>query len=522
VRAAHIRLAIAAAVLVAPGAAFALARPPAPTQAASPLAPAGTPAVVARNLAAWPAPNHDYASTRDAATTRLGSRTIRKLRVAWRYPLSGSGLFGVFASNPIVTASRVYLQTTSSTVVALDRRTGAPVWTYALSEPNGGPNGPALGDGIVVAVGKQDVFALDAATGRLRWSKTIARKGIEGIDMAPLVWRGLVIVSSAPGGYHAGGKGIVYALDAATGEEHWHFDTTTDDLWGHPEVNSGGGLWYPPSVDGKGRLYLGVGNPAPFPGTPAYPDGSSRPGRNLYTDSLVVLDGLTGKLLWYFQAVRHDLRDYDLQLPPILTTATIRGARHDVAVVGGKGGTIYALDRGSGALLWKRAVGIHNAWSRSATFPAARLPITVYPGPLGGVIAPMASSGGAIYATVVDLCGIVVSQDPFPEGERFCPFDTGRGEVVALSVASGKQLWKRSLPEAAYAGTTVAGDLVLTATFGGRLYAFAKGTGRTVFTLRLPAGTNALPAVTADGLVIGAGTKLTDADTPAVVAYRLP
>ena len=80
---------------------------------------------------------------------------------------------------------------------------------------------------------------------------------------------------------------------------------------GQPGVNGGGGLWYPPAVDDRGRVFLAVANPAPFPGTKEYPNGSSRPGPNLYTNSLVALDG-DREAAWYRQAVPHDLRDYDL------------------------------------------------------------------------------------------------------------------------------------------------------------------------------------------------------------------
>jgi outer membrane protein assembly factor BamB len=340
--------------------------------------------------------------------------------------------------------------------------------------------------------------------------------------MAPLVWNGLVIVSSAPGGYAAGGKGIVFALDLATGKERWRFDTTTDDLWGHPEVNSGGGLWYTPAVDAQGRLYLGVGNPAPFPGTAAYPDGSSRPGPNLYTDSLVVLEGATGKLLWYFQALPHDIHDYDLELPPILTTFTIGGVRRDVAIVGGKMGTVYVLDRGTGKLIWKRDVGVHTVSSRAAAFGRGPFPVKVFPGLFGGLIAPMAVSGSTIYASALDLCAVVVGQMEFPNGAVSCSFDTARSELVALDGPSGRLLWRRNLPDASYAGATVTNDLVLTATFGGTLYAFARRTGALVRTLKLPAGTNGTPAVAAGDLIVGAGVTVNGSSRPAVVAYRIP
>jgi outer membrane protein assembly factor BamB len=117
--------------------------------------------------------------------------------------------------------------------------------------------------------------------------------------LAPTVYDGTVLVSTIPGNaksfYAGNGDGIVYALDAQTGKTTWRFNTISDGarLWGNPRVNFGGGLWYPPAVDADGRVFLAVANPAPFPGTRRYPNGSSRPGPDLYTDSLVALDGST-------------------------------------------------------------------------------------------------------------------------------------------------------------------------------------------------------------------------------------
>jgi outer membrane protein assembly factor BamB len=483
----------------------------------APKVPPGTPRVVAKHLAQWPAPNHDLANTRDASASRITAATVGRLREACRYGLAPGGSLGGFASNPVVAGDRVYLQTTSSAVVALDRTTGRRIWEYGALDETSGPNGPGLGDGVVVAVGAHSVFALDAATGHLRWRKEIARAGSEGVTIAPLVWNGLAIVSSSPGSYRPGGKGIVYALDLKTGAERWHFDTTTDNLWGNPDVNSGGGLWYTPSVDAQGRLYMGVGNPAPFPGTAAYPDGTSRPGRDLYTDSLVVLDARTGKLLWYFQAVAHDIRDYDLQEPPILT----RFGGRDVAVVGGKMGTVYVVDRATGKLLWKRDVGLHNKWSRVEAFGSASFPVNVYPGLFGGLIAPMAVADGTIYASVLDLCATVVAQLEYPSGVAPCPMDTGRSEVVALDGTTGRVKWLRKANGASFAGATVVGDLVMVASFDGVVSFYARATGKLVRRLRLPAGTNATPAVTQDELVVGAGVESRSGADAAVVAYRL-
>ena len=99
----------------------------------------------------------------------------------------------------------------------------------------------------------------------------------------------------------------------------WKFDTIRDP-WKHPIEAGGGGLWYPVSVDAEGRLYAGNSNPGPWGGTPERPNGGIFPGPVLYTDSLLVLDARTGRLLWYDQVTPHDVRDYDFQATPVLAT----------------------------------------------------------------------------------------------------------------------------------------------------------------------------------------------------------
>ena len=137
-------------------------------------------------------------------------------------------------------------------------------------------------------------------------------------------------------------KPLLHALDAETGEVRWTFDTVLgDDLWGDPEVNSGGGAWMTPSIDvATGTIYWGIANPAPFPGTEAFPNGTSRPGPNLYTDSVVALDAATGELRWYHQAVPHDLFDWDLTH----TLVVDLGDGEQVVVGTGKLGRVLGLD----------------------------------------------------------------------------------------------------------------------------------------------------------------------------------
>jgi glucose dehydrogenase len=486
-------------------------------------APSGTPPEVSESLTSWPASNGNYANDRSAIDSRITSANVRTLKPAWSVPVKGTGAFGVFSSNPIATADTVYLQDLKSNVQAVDRTSGRVRWTYRFRDPSDGPNGVAIGYGRVVGATGDSAFALDADTGKLEWRRKLIRAKVEGIDMQPLLWNNLAIVSTVPGNvdsfYSGGGRGIVYALDVATGAVRWKFNTTTNSLWGNPKVNSGGGLWYPPAVAEQGRLYMSVANPAPFVGTKKYPNGSSRPGPNLYTNSLVALDGRTGKLLWYYQALPHDVHDYDLQLPPILASFEIEGKTTDVVVTGGKLGTVYVVNRATGKLIWKRDVGIHNKWSKVKAF--GKLPVTIYPGILGGIETPMAASDGVIYAPVNNLCSVVESQGGF-DAISMCDFARNTGELVALQGATGKVLWKKTLKAGAYGAATVVNDLVLTATFDGKLYAFAKANGKLVWQKQLPAISNSTPAVTENEIIVGAGFAATPKMKAQVIAYRLP
>lgn len=195
-----------------------------------------------------------------------------------------------------------------------------------------GPNGAGFDDGkLFVTNGMQTVVALDATSGERIWSKRIVSDVTQGITQQLTAHDGILYVSTIPGSsashfYEGGGMGIIHALDERSGDELWSFNTVKNgQLWGNPKVNSGGGAWYPPAVDtSNGTTYWGIGNPAPFPGTKAFPSGSSRPGPNLYTDSELALDS-SGDLQWFRQVKPHDLTDGDFQVSPILTTATIGG-----------------------------------------------------------------------------------------------------------------------------------------------------------------------------------------------------
>ena len=461
----------------------------------------------AANAGAWPAHNHDLANTRATTQTPINSKTVSKLKVKWTFKFPYIGQFGAYTSNPIVLNGVVYIEDPDSNVYALNRETGAVMWKhlYKSVTPSGGPNGLALGYGLLFGATEGSAFALNPSNGKQVWIHKLTGNNKEGIDMAPQLYDGKVLVSTIPGSssnfYQGGAFGTVYSMDAKTGKTIWSFQTVKGGakLFGNPKVNSGGGLWYPPTVDGHGRVFLSVANPAPLYGTPKFPNGSSRPGPNLYTDSLVALNGETGKLLWFRQVIPHDLRDYDLQVNAITATVPIKGVQTEVELVAGKMGKVYAYRADNGQHLWTLPVGKHL----NDTGLLPKKPITVSPGIFGGVETPMALAANRLFVPWLNF-PVRASATGLAGGLAF-NFKTGSGGLTAVDPGTGKVLWQNKLPSEDFGAATVANDVVFTSTYAGTIYAFDTKTGKTLWTKKASAGINSFPAIDGDTLLVGAG-----------------
>jgi outer membrane protein assembly factor BamB len=468
-------------------------------------------------------PNGNTSNTRYVGGP-IDSSTVAKLETAWTLPLTAKSQFGSYSSSPIISNGVVFSQDLASNVQAIDLKTGKVIWTKSYESPDQGPNGLVVAEGRVYGATATAAFALDEKTGEEIWSVTLVRNEHEGIDMAPGYHDGIVYVATVPGNnakfYGGEGVGILWALEGKSGKKLWHFDTAPENLWS-PEnvsINSGGGVWYTPAFDEQGFMYVGTANPGPFPGTNQYPWGSSRPGPNLYTNAIVKLDASTGKLQWYYQLTPHDLYDRDLQDPPIL--ANVGGKQ--VVIAAGKAGFVLALDSTTGKLLWKRSVGTHNGhdndglYAMKHEYSKLSMPETVYPGLLGGVIAPMATNGSTVFVPVVN--------HPVTYSTQTEPQENGptTGELVALNAATGAVQWTHKLPSAAFGAATAVNDLVFATTFEGTLYAFDASNGNVAWETKLPAGTNTGVAVDGDMLIAPAGAALASGQTPEIAAYRLP
>jgi outer membrane protein assembly factor BamB len=465
-------------------------------------------------------PGIDAANTRQAQGA-IDSSNVTSLSQVWTAPIPGIGPFGSYASTPVIDKGVIYSQDLASNVQALNLETGDVLWTRSYEQPTFGPNGVVVADGSVFGTTPTEAFALDQKTGKQIWSTVLPRNEHEGIDMAPGYRDGMVYVSTVPVTateiYQGGGAGVLWALDAKTGKKRWHFDTVPKDLWGNPSVNSGGGLWYPPAFDEKGGMYFGTGNPAPFPGVPGFPFGSSRPGPNLYTNSLIKMDAKTGKMDWYHQVTPHDLYDWDFQGPPIL----MKVGGKQVVVAAGKSGIVLAADRETGKVIWQRAVGKHSGHDDDGLLAMRgetskiKVPSTVYPGILGGVIAPMSTDGKTVFVPVVNGSQEIVSGIEKRESGVLT------GEIVALDAATGKVKWSEELGSPAYGATTVVNDLVFVTSYEGAVSAFTADSGQVVWREKLPAGSNSGVMVDGDTLIAPAGVTSATGQAAKIVAFRL-
>jgi alcohol dehydrogenase (cytochrome c) len=504
-----------------------LACPSKPGTAVTGTAPAAT----GRPAAGWTEPGADLANSRDVASG-ITSTDVSKLGVAWTVPLTMSTAHtdGAYSTTPVIVNGVVYLQDLDSNVFAISLATGKVLWTHDYNSPNGGPDGVSVAGGVVYAATNHAAVALDAATGAQLWSRTLIGNDHEGIDMTPGYDHGTVYVSTVPvnpivGEYLGGGQGILWALNAQTGMPQWSWNED-QNLWGNPGVNSGAGLWYAPSFDAQGNIYLGIANPAPLFGTKSYPLGSSRPGPDLYTDSVVKLSP-AGKLLWYYQLTPHDLYDWDLQDSPVLSTANGR----PVVIDGGKAGILIELDAQTGKLLWKRPVGAHQGHENDGLLTEHATPTSsgllpahycLEPSIYGGILSQLASNGSTTFAAVNDLALPATPADyQGTETGTLADVEKATGEMVAVNQDTGTVEWDTPLPSSPYGAATVTNDVVLTTTFHGDLYALDASTGAILFETPMSAGSNAPVTVDGDYVIAGAGAVLSAGQHPLIIAYKL-
>ncbi|MEJ0006379.1 MAG: PQQ-binding-like beta-propeller repeat protein [Steroidobacteraceae bacterium] len=285
----------------------------------------------------------------------------------------------------LIVADGVIYTGTGSETVAIDATRCTLIWrhSYTPDDDRSSPStrGVAVMNGRLFRGTSDDrLIALDAATGKLLWKTVIGSPALgESSAAAPLAWGGVVYMGIS--GSELGARGRVMAFDAQTGRELWRFNTIPmgkevgSETWERPGTakTGGGGIWGAMTLDvSAGELFVPVGNPWPDI------DKAYRPGANLFTDSIVVLDARTGALKWWHQGTPEDWMDLDMVAPPVLYR--IDGAR-DYLVFGGKDGYVTAVDRDSHQQLFRVPVTTIERAPKMPTKEGMRM----CPGYAGGV-----------------------------------------------------------------------------------------------------------------------------------------
>jgi quinoprotein glucose dehydrogenase len=349
--------------------------------------------------AGWPAYGGDAGGTRYSPLDQINRDNVGGLRVAWIFRTGelGEGVKdwdrSAFEATPILYQGVLYLTTSSTDVVAVDAATGSLRWKHAsesrkdLHYSDGVSRGVSLWvDGaspsatpcharIYAPTLDGRLLALDAADGKpcgdfgehgaVNLLKDVRSQFEEGdkwrdylVTSPPAILDGKVIVGSSIGDNRAVLEelGIVRAFDARTGKLLWSWDPIPRDSsnpvykeWSveGAKLTGAANAWAPLSVDAARHLVF-------VPTGSASPDffGGERPGDNRWANSLVALDGDTGKLVWGYQLVHHDLWDYDLASQPALVDLIHDGRHVDAVIQATKTGFLYTFDRATGAPLF--------------------------------------------------------------------------------------------------------------------------------------------------------------------------
>ncbi|MES1258089.1 MAG: PQQ-binding-like beta-propeller repeat protein [Acidobacteriota bacterium] len=320
----------------------------------------------------------DYGGAPDSAQysglTQINRTNVKKLKPVWSYPTADGNKYFF---NPLIAGGLMYVMAKNNSIVALDAATGKEVWVHATGPRNGTITNRGLNywesadhkDRRLLFAVDNFLQAIDARTGKLIVSfgtngRTDLREGL-GRDPKTLalvqsttpgkIFENLLILGSATNQEYDSAPGDIRAYDVRTGRFAWAFhtvphpgefgyETWPKDAW---KTVGGANAWGELTVDEKRAIVF-----VPT-GSPKYNFyGADRLGANLYGDCLIALNARTGKRLWHFQMVHHDIWDYDNATAPKLLTVRHKGKTVDVVAQAGKQGFVWVFNRDTGEPLW--------------------------------------------------------------------------------------------------------------------------------------------------------------------------
>jgi len=495
----------------------------------------------------WPTYHGDRGGNRYSTIDQINRGTVARLAPAWVFPLPGASSLQV---TPVVADGVMYV-TNANECYALDAGSGRRIWHYQRPRTKGLAGDAASGINRGVAIDGDRVFmvtdhahliALNRVTGDLLWETPMADwRQNYGATSAPLVV-GDLVVSGISGG-DEGVRGFLAAFDRGSGKEAWRFWTVPrpgepgSETWRGSAIAHGcaatwlTGTWDPDLQ----TLYWPTGNPCPD-----Y-DGTERQGDNLYSNSILALDPVTGRLKWHFQYTPHDLWDWDAQQPPVLVDTSWEGRPRRLLVHANRNGFFYVLDRTSGALLLAKPFVTKLTWARG--IGADGRPLlnpdqtpnaggrTVCPAVEGATnwfSTSFSPSTGLYYVQALEKCTVYTrTPETWRAGQSFyggstrqTGDETGQKVLRAIDVRTGAIAWE--VPQtgrgSSWGGTlATAGGLVFLGEDSGALMAVDATTGAPLWQFQTNVQWKASPMT----YVFDGRQHIAVAAGPNIIAFRL-
>ncbi len=470
----------------------------------------------------WPTYHGDYSGQRHSRLTQITPENVNQLTLAWSFQTGQQG--GVKAS-PILVNGVIYV-TMPDNMWAVDARTGRQIWRYTYPPNTGfhiGHRGAAVyKETVFLTTPDAHLIALDAKDGKVKWDVVIAdaKKGYWSTN-APLVVGTHMLVGVS--GDFDNLPGMLKSIDPETGKTQWTFYSTPPP--GTPGSiaggSTGGQMWMTGTYDPDLNLvYVGTGNPTPVL------NGEVRGGDNRWTCSILALRPETGELAWGFQASPHDTHDWDAAEVPVLVDATFNGQRRKMLMQASRNGYFFVLDRATGKNLLTTPFAAVN-WAKDIDGEGRPVPNPDQePARDGRLVAPNEGGGTNYRSPSFDTATglfIVSAQDAYgiyfnkkEHGEYgWAGADYGvwsKGSIRALDYQTGKVRWNHDIGGEGSAGIlTTATGLTFSGDTSTNVLALRTSDGTTVWHSSIGRVGNAPTTYELDGrqyLLVGGGSGL--------------
>jgi alcohol dehydrogenase (cytochrome c) len=453
----------------------------------------------------------EYGGAHYSGLRQINTGNVKQLQAKWAAQLPGESLL---QSTPVVVDGVMYTAGPPGQVFAFDARTGMQIWKYTRQrkavnpyESNPFNRGVAvLGNRVFVGTLDAALVALDARTGLPLWETQVADTMLGySLTMSPLAVKDKIVVGVA-GGEH-GIRGFLDAYDAATGKRVWRFNTVAgpgeygSDTWkGESWKMGGSGTWLTGSYDPELNLvYWTTGNPGPDM------DAEIRKGDNLFSCSVVALDADTGKRKWHYQFTPGDDHDWDANEDVVLADRVIDGKPRKLLMQANRNGFFYVLDRTDGKFLFAKPF-VKQTWNagfdetgRPVWRPNARATpdgTVVYPSLVGGTNWQSPSYDAA--KGVLYLMTAEAGQRFFQTRQEYEPGkaywggravaidEPSKAAIKAIDTATGTVKWEHAVSRGSLSAGVLAtaGGVVFSASNEGNLMALDAGSGQLLWRMQ--------------------------------------